>query len=178
MKFFIQLTLLLSFFSISGLSAQTIPDYFKPFSKIVGKTYRGTFLDSSGQKSAVDIARWEWALNGQAIRVLHSVNNGQYGGETIVYFDKKTQEIRYFYFTTTGFYTQGTMRWEGDKLISHEKVEGNEKGITEVKSVAELLPDGGWKGAAHYLQNGKWVPGHQIIYRIDPQARVVFKNPQ
>ena len=50
----------------------------------IGKTYKGEFLNSTKNDPVYDVANWERALNGNAIRILHSVNNGEYGGETII----------------------------------------------------------------------------------------------
>jgi hypothetical protein len=46
------------------------------FGPLLGKTWKGEFKDSTPEKPIIDIARWERALNGQAIRVVHSINNG------------------------------------------------------------------------------------------------------
>jgi hypothetical protein len=43
--------------------------------------WHGTFI-SQNPKPASDVCRFERAPNGQAIRILHSVNEGIYGGET------------------------------------------------------------------------------------------------
>ena len=81
----------------------------------------------------VDVSRFEVALNGQAVRNLHSINDGEYGGETLIVWDQEKQAIVYYYFTTAGFYTTGTMRADGDALVSHETVKGEAGGVTEVK---------------------------------------------
>ena len=52
--------------------------------------------------------------------------------------DAKLGSLVFWYFTTAGFYTQTTVIIEDGKLVSHEKVTGNENGITEVKSIMQL----------------------------------------
>ncbi|MDZ7335105.1 MAG: hypothetical protein ONB32_08085 [candidate division KSB1 bacterium] len=153
----------------------SVNEHLKPFLPFVGKTWRGEFADSTAKEPMVDISRWELILNGQAIRVMHSLNNGIYGGETIIMWDKEKEKLVFFYFTTAGFYTTGTFTLEGDRFISHEMVTGNQNGITEVKATGELLPDGRMHSKSQYLQNGKWVDGHEIFYKEDPTARVVLK---
>ena len=64
---------------------------------------------------------------------------------------------------------------EDDKLISHEEVAGNENGITEVKSTMQLLSNGNLHNKSEYLQNGKWVDGHEIYYKEAPDAKPLFK---
>ena len=146
-----------------------------PLAPFVGKTWKGEFAESTPAKPMFDVARWERALNGQAVRVLHSVNDGEYGGETIYYWDRDKQQIVFHYFTTAGFFTQGTIEVKDGKITSREAVTGNANGITEVEATSELLPDGRMKAVARYLQNGAWVPGHEILYREDPAAEVRFR---
>jgi hypothetical protein len=123
----------------------------------------------------IDVARWERALNGKAIRVLHSVNDGAYGGESIIQWDKEKKQIIYHYFTTAGFFTTGTMTVEGTKITSFEKVSGNTNGITEVRSTQELRPDGTFLSKAEYLTNGTPSGSREVLYKEDPKAVVKFK---
>jgi hypothetical protein len=141
----------------------------------LGKTWKGFFANSTPEKPMYDIATWERALNGHAVRTLHSVNDGEYGGESIIFWDSNKQSLVYFYFTTASFYTTGTMTFEDGKVISHEYVTGNQNGITEVKSIAEVLSDGKLQNNSQYFQNGQWVDGHEITYAEAPTAKVIFK---
>ncbi len=146
-----------------------------PFQPFLGKTWKGEFKHSTKEKPMFDVSRWERALNGNAVRVLHSVNDGEYGGETIMFWDKAKQSLVFYYFTTAGFYTTGTLTIAGSKFTSHEYVTGNSNGITEVKGTGEVTPEGKMVSKSQYLQNGKWVEGHEIIYVEDATAQVVFK---
>jgi hypothetical protein len=158
------------------VSAQTaLSEHLVPLAPFVGKTWRGEFVDSTPEKPMFDVARWETALNGQAIRVLHSVNDGLYGGETILYWDAGKARIVSHYFTTAGFYTAGTIEVKGGTVTSRETVTGNANGISEVESTSELLPDGRMHARARYLKNGEWVAGNEIVYAVDPQAEVRFR---
>lgn len=147
----------------------------KVFERLVGKTFRGEFANSTPEKPLFDVSRWERAMNGRAIRILHSVNEGEYGGETIVMWDPDQRQIRFWYFTTAGFHTTGHFEIEGEKWSSLEKVVGNENGITEVKATSELTPDGHLKVSSQYLHNGAWVKGHEIDYVESSEAQVLFK---
>jgi hypothetical protein len=147
---------------------------FKPF---IGKTWKGEFKNSTPEKPVFDVARWERALNGQAVRVTHSINNGEYGGESIIMWDEKKQSLVFYYFTTAGFYTSGTMKVENTKFISHEYVVGNQDGVTEVKGTGELTPDGKLISKSQYLKDGKWVDGTpRLMLRI--QRRRWFSSKQ
>ena len=103
------------------------------------------------------------------------MNEGVYGGETLIVWDKKKESLIFYYFTTDGFYTNGTIKVEDGKMISHEIVTGNDDGITEVKSVGTILPDGKMQSKSQYFKNGEWVEGHAFIYEEAPEANVIFK---
>ena len=164
------------FIMASSIFAQeTLINALEPFRPFLGKTFRGELSESTPEKPVVDISKWERALNGQAVRNLHSLNNGEYGGETIIYYDKDKKSLIYYYFTTAGFYTHGTMKFEGDTVVSHEFVEGNENGITEAKSTAIILEDGSLYNKSMYLKNGEWIEGHEATYVEAPDAEVIFK---
>ncbi|MCH7675779.1 hypothetical protein IH879_12605 [candidate division KSB1 bacterium] len=80
-------------------------EHLKPLSPFIGKTWRGKSPNADPDKPFEDVSRWESALNGQAVRILHSVNEGAYGGETLVVWDRKKESLVFYYFTTEGFYT-------------------------------------------------------------------------
>ena len=161
--------------AMPGDKGKALSIHLQPLAPYLGKTYKGEFAGSTPEKPVYDIARWERALNGKAVRITHSVNNGQYGGDSIVMWDPARKSLVSWYFTTAGFFTQATLTVKKGWLISHEKVTGNQNGITEVKSTSELLPGGKMRSKAEFLQNGKGVPGHEIHYKEAPDAKVIFK---
>ncbi|MBM3823961.1 MAG: hypothetical protein FJ404_13940 [Verrucomicrobia bacterium] len=63
----------LAVFSAEPAALDEKLEVLRPF---LGKTWRGEFKDSTPEKPVVDIAKWERALNGKAVRVLHSINDG------------------------------------------------------------------------------------------------------
>ena len=73
------------------------------------------------------------------------------------------------------FYTQASVEVDNGKIIVIEKVTGNQNGITEVKSITQLLPNSEKHTKAQYFQNGKWIDGHDIYYKEDPEAKINFK---
>src|SRR5262245_6468739 len=75
----------------------------EPLRPLLEKTWKGAFKNSTPEKPVVDVMRWERALNGKAVRLLHSVNDGAYGGETIITWDARKEQVTYHYFTTAGF---------------------------------------------------------------------------
>jgi hypothetical protein len=141
----------------------------------VGKTWRGEFAGSTPGKPAVDVARWELALNGQAVRILHSLNDGEYGGETLIVWDKDAEALVFYYFTTEGFYTTGGIEFQGGDFLTREAVTGSDEGITEVEATHKLLPDGRLHVTSRHFKMGAWVPGHEVYYAEAPDAEVRFK---
>jgi hypothetical protein len=149
--------------------------HLEPLRPLLGKTWQGSFKGSKPEKPTIDVAKWERALNGQAVRMLHSINQGVYGGETLFVWNEQKQTLSYHYFTTAGFMTSGTMVAKDGKFVTHEEVLGDTSGITEVRATSELMPDGKFHVNAEYLKNGKWTPGHEVTYHEEPHAELVFK---
>ena len=160
---------------LSGADRTSLERHLEPLRPLLEKTWKGAFKSSTPEKPLVDVMRWERALNGKAVRVLHSVNDGIYGGETIFRWDEKRQEVAYHYFTTAGFMTVGTMSFKDGKMITHEVVAGSTDGVTEVRGTSELLPDGAFRVRTEHLKDGKWQTGREVMYHEDSAAKVVFK---
>lgn len=160
----------------AAVCAADLNPHLAPLRPLVGKTWRGVFPESKPDKPVVDVSRFEAALNGQAVRNLHSINDGEYGGETLIVWDQEKQSLVFYYFTTGGFYTTGTMRADGGGLVSHEVVKGNAEGVTEVKATFRPLPDGRLHVKTLYLKQGKWVDGRDMHYTEAPAAVVKFKD--
>jgi hypothetical protein len=159
----------------SGRPADLIPE-LAPLRPFVGKTWRGEFPESKPGKPVVDISRYEVALNGRAVRNMHSINDGDYGGESLMVWDKDKQVIVFYYFTTGGFYTTGTLREEDGAIVAHEVVKGDADGVAEVKAVLRVLPDGRLHAKTRYLKKGEWVDARDMHYVEAPTAVVKFKD--
>ena len=110
-----------------------------------------------------------------AIKITHTVNDGEYGGISIITWDENKNSLVSSYFTTAGFTTNALMHFEDGKLISLEDVTGNENGITKVKAIIQFLENGDLQNSSKYFMNDKWVDGHTIYYKETPDAKIVFK---
>jgi hypothetical protein len=165
-------------FATAGQAGETntLDEHLESFRPFLGKTWRGEFKESKPDKPVVDVSRWERALNGKAIRVLHSVNDGAYGGESLMFWDSEQQKLRYYYFTTAGFHTSGVITVTEKKIIATEKVTGSANGISEVRSTTEIQADGTLSTKAEYLdKDGKKAGGREVVYKEDQKAEVRFK---
>jgi hypothetical protein len=176
----IRLRVVLSIVTMASLCALaeetgTLDSQLEPLRPFLGRTWRGEFKNSKPEKPTIDIARWERALNGKAVRVLHSINDGYYGGESVIHWDKAKSNVTYHYFSTAGFYNVGTMTFSNKTLIAVEQVFGNKEGVTELRSTSELRPDGTMLTRAQYLKNGEQTGTREVLYKEDPKAEVKFK---
>lgn len=124
MKSFVVLSLLFFCAVVTARSQAPVPSQFAIIERLIGKTWRGVFEGKPSDRPMVDIARWELALGGKAVRIRHVINDGLYGGETFIMWDDVKQSLVYFYFTTAGFYTSGSMREEDGVLVAREAVTG------------------------------------------------------
>jgi len=147
-------------------------EFLRPW---LDKTFKSESKIPSSGKPTTDVARWERALNGNAVRITHSLNEGAYGGEVIVRWDEEKLAVCYHYFTTDTFWTEGTMTFNDGKITSHELVKGKAEGVTEVRATLEMQPDGTYLQKSEFLKEGKWSPGREALYQPDPAARVIFK---
>jgi hypothetical protein len=165
----------ISFASIAySLAAEPqLDEHLAPLAPFVGKTWRGEFKNSTPEKPLFDVSQWEIALKGKAVRTRHSVNDGVYGGETIIMRDPAKKALVAHYFTTAGFFTESTFEFKDGKLYTREKVRGAQPGITEVEAVTELK-DGKMHVKSRYLKGDAWVDGHEITYVEAPDAKVVL----
>src|SRR5688572_11418787 len=170
------ITLILLMGTFAGVAAEpSLSPQLEPLRPFIGKTWKGTFASSKPEKPMHDVARWERVLNGKGVRIVHSVNDGAYGGESVIIWNRKNERLEFHYYTTAGFFTEGFMRMEGKKLISNEKVVGSNEGVTEVKATIELLPNGKMQAQSEFLKNGQWEPAHKILYEEAPGAEVKFR---
>jgi hypothetical protein len=124
-------------------SAQQIDYHLEPLARFVGKTWRGEASTHTPETPMVDISHWEWALNGRAIRILHSVNDGEYGGESIIMWDPEAEALSVHYFTTAGFMTRATLEVLEDGYRSLSRTSSDTRAALRAwKLIAHVLPDG------------------------------------
>lgn len=168
---------LASLITPSAIANETgvLDEHLEALRPFLGRIWRGEFKNSKPENPTIDIARWERALNGKAVRVLHSINDGFYGGESVIHWDSEKKQIVYHYFSTAGFYNVGTMTITNQTITAVEKVVGNKDGMTEVRSTYELRPDGTLLNKSQYLKNGEPAGSREVLYKEDPKAEVKFK---
>jgi len=169
--------LLVSMGAPVGAESGKLHEKLEPFRPLLGKTWAGDFPDAPDGTKMVDIVRYERALNGMAVRSLHSINDGFYGGETLFRWDDAAGQLVFHYFTTQGFVTKGVIHPNPDgSFTSKEKVEDPAKadGVTEVHAVFRVESDR-LVVESTYLRGDAATPGHSAVYRPAPDRDVVFR---
>ena len=161
--------------SLLAADLPQLEPHLEPLRPWLEKTWKGQQKNSKSGKVATDVVHWERALNGNAVRIVHSIDDGAYGGEAIVMWDQKAQSIVYHYFTTDTFNTAGTMMFKDGKILTHDVVEGDAGGITETRATIEMDGDGTYHQRTEFLKNGAWELATKTNYRQEPSAVVVFK---
>ncbi|MCF8260146.1 MAG: hypothetical protein K9J12_05175 [Melioribacteraceae bacterium] len=169
------LVCLFSFFSTEIIGQTGLSENFSILEPFVGKTWKGIVDNGDDGSPIYDIGKWDIILNGNAIKVIHSVNNGSYAGETTYYWNTEKGLIEYFYFTTAGFYTTGTTEKVGEKIVNHEFITGDAGGIKEVKSVVEFINGNEYQVFTNVKSNNKWLDGGVVIYKVDNSAKVILE---
>ena len=158
-----------------GASAKGAPfvEQLAIFEPYLG-TWEAVFEEKDGKPTVVDVSHWEKTLNGTTLRTLHSINDGMYGGESLIFFDKTKQQLVFYYFTTAGFYTQGTIDVLSDNsFVAYEAVTGNKDGITQVKSTSTMSPEK-LTVSTSYLKKGQWTDPETRTYQRS-NKKVKFK---
>ncbi|MEL0640790.1 hypothetical protein V6260_09265 [Pseudoalteromonas aliena] len=166
MTYFRTIFLVLCLFTCSSYASNAPTNLDKELA--VFKPYLGTwqadFEVPKGTKTVQDVGRWERALNGKAIHTKHSINEGEYGGESMIFYDSKKKSLVFYYFTTAEFYTKGTMKvLSPTQFVAYENVTGSQDGITKVKSMSELKDDK-FVASTSYLKKGDWTRPEQRMY--------------
>lgn len=149
-------------------------EHLKPLAPFVGKTWKTSSGTPDSSDYFTDVARWEWAMNGRAIRILHSVNDGSYGGESLIHFDPEANQIIYRYVTTAGFYTDGVISLTKNGFTAAETVTGM-PGTTGTRA-GYALKDGRMEVWSQFINDTTDGPINRAIYIEAPDAKVVFTD--
>jgi len=160
--------LMLCLLSVIPAHAQDAPeDKLAIFAPFIG-TWKAEFVDGTH-----DISHYEWILGGKALRIMHSMNAGDYGGEALVHWNTDKEAISFRYATTAGFYTDGTITPTENGFDAHEIVHGNMGGITKTRA-GYTIKEGEIKVWSQFFKDGEWAEKTQATYVRAPGAEVIF----
>lgn len=168
------LYILLPVLIVKGQTKPFLSDRLIEMKPFIGNTYKGNFINSKKENPMNDVLSFERALNGNAVKVIHSVNNGEFGGETMVMWNPEKEGLQSWYFTSAGSLTVQNVQIKKDTFISIENVERNQNGITKVKTIIEVLHGNQIKKRTKYLMNNLWKDGSETIYNKVHDHEPVF----
>ena len=174
MKRFLYILLPILLVSGQTKSKTFLSDHLTGLKPFIGNTYKGNFINSTIENPMIDVLSFERALNGNAVKVIHSVNNGEFGGETMVMWNPEEGGLQSWYFTSAGSLTIQNVQIKKDTFISIENVERNKNGITKVKTIIEVLHGNQIKKRTKYLMNNLWKDGSETIYNKVHDHKPVF----
>ncbi|MBK8164943.1 MAG: hypothetical protein IPK64_03145 [bacterium] len=165
---------LLSIATVAITAAGELDPRLAPLAPYVDRTFTAHMGPPGNVAATVDVQRWETILGGKAVRITHSMNGGDYGGESLIMWDVATESIRYWYVTTADFHTVGTMSAAGDSLVTLEEVVGNAGGITRVEGVWRRTTDG-LSVTSRMEAADQWQPRRVQAYVETPDAVPTFR---
>ena len=160
--------------ALAAPAAAALDERLAPLASYVGHAFTASMTPPGTEPATTDVQLWEEILGGKAVRITHSINGGDYGGESLLTWDESRQIIAYWYVTTADFYTQGTMTAGGDSLVTHEQVVGNAGSVSEVKGVWRRTADG-LTVTSRMMVAGQWQPGRVTHYIETPGAVPAFR---
>ncbi len=140
---------------------------YAPFEHLIGRSWRGV---GTAQAGVEDVQRWDWAVGGHAVRVVHSVNAGAYAGETLIFRDRDSGAYVFHYFTSGGFHTTGVMRPTGPGAFEAEETVHGLDGFPPLRSTIVMGADGVNRARTFQQEDGQWVEKGGFDYREDPDA--------
>ncbi|WP_029085711.1 copper chaperone PCu(A)C [Brevundimonas aveniformis] len=144
-------------------------DPFVPLYPLIGRTWRGISL---GPDTAEDVVRWDWAVDGHAVRAVHAVNGGVYGGETTFFPDGESGNLIFSYLTSGGFHTNGSLTVRPDGVMEIEQMVHGLDGLERLRSTVTVPGDGTYQTRTLVERDGRWVPFGGFDYRIESGATV------
>jgi hypothetical protein len=140
----------------------------RPF---LGVTWKGDLSDPGAKARRTDIVRYDRTLNGEVVRMLHSMNNGDFGGEMIIRFSEEKEAVEYHYFTSAGFYVQGIMTFRGGRMIAEDRDAQGQPVIRTVRSLkGERLIS-----KTQMYRDGGWTQGTEQFYEPAPEEKIRYR---
>ena len=171
------INILIIFFLIifQDMQGNDLSKHLLGFEKFLGKRFQGEFYNSTKENPLMDIIYFERILNGEAIRITHSVNHGEYGGEYIIAWNSDKGKIESYYFSTGGEIRVSTVDITNNEISIKEDFSKNKNGIQKVKKIFRLDAEGSLENNVNYMINNMWVKSHEMIYSRNDSAKIIFR---
>ena len=145
------------------------------FDNFIDKKFKGEFYNSTKEKPLIDVIYFERILNGEAIRISHSVNRGEYGGQYIITWNSDRGKIESYYFITGGEIRVSSVDITNNEISIKEDFSKNKNGIQKVKKIFRLDAEGSLENNIKYMINNMWIKSHEMIYSRNDSAKIIFR---
>ncbi|GAA4881666.1 hypothetical protein [Ferrimonas pelagia] len=144
-------------------SAQLDPELAQ-FQALMGTTWNGEYQVAVNSKVNTEVVLWEEALQGNAVRYSHSMNDGEYQGEILFVWNAESEQVEFTYHTTADFFSHGMVTQHDNAFVFHHFLQGADPGFEEVKTEMVMLPNGQIRTQPFYLQDEGWKPGDVALF--------------
>jgi len=145
--------------------AQEIEDQLRLLAPLVGETWIGRFVQPEGAPSLR--LTWEAALDGHAIRLTKEAPGVDLIAETLYYWDRAENALRFLSLSNRGVVSRGAVTVE-DGLIVHVGLQVDRAMVTEYKQTLELLVDGRLRDIFCARTPAGWWQRHLIFHERIP----------
>ena len=172
-----KINILIIFFLIifQDIQGNDLSKHLLGFEIFLGKKFQGEFYNSTKENPLMDIIYFERILNGEAIRITHSVNHGEYGGEYIITWNSDKGKIESYYFSTGGEIRVSSIDITNNEISIEEDFSKNKNGIQKVKKIFRLDAEGTLENNIKYMINNMWIKSHEMIYSRNDSAKIIFR---
>ena len=165
----------ISFVFSKETNSKKLSNHLSGVENFIDKTFEGQFYNSTKKNPLKDIIHFNRILNGEAISISHSVNQGEYGGKYIITWNSERGRIESYYFSTGGEIKVSNVRIIDKEITIEEDFSKNENGIQKVKKIFRLNNEGLLENHIHYLMNNLWVKSHEMNYNQNDSAKIIFR---
>ena len=144
------------------------------FEVFIGKYFKGETFNSTKTKLISEVIHFKRILNGQAIRIVHSINEGEFGGESIITWNQENNILESVYFSTGGNIKHSMVTLKENTITLVEDVSKNQNSIKKVKTTYYLNSYGQLKKETKYYINNMWIFSHNSNYTESKSSEIIF----
>ncbi len=143
-------------------------EQLRPFLAI---TWKGDLSDPGSKLRRFDVVRYDRTLNGEVIRMLHSINDGDLGGEMVIRYNEAAKRVEYHYFTSAGFLTTGSIRFNGRAFVAEDD---EQAGQVPMRMERRIKGDR-MISKTQMFRDGGWTRGTEQFYVAAPEEKIRYR---
>ena len=158
-----------------NVNGEELSKHLAGLQNFIDKKFKGEFYNSTKEKPLFDVIHFESILNGSAICISHSVNDGEYGGKYIIIWNSDIGKVESYYFSTGGEIKVSKARIHNKEITIEDDYLKNENGIKKVRKIYKLNDIGQLENHIEYLLNNLWVKTHEMNYVENDSVKIIFR---